>query len=298
MMRNLQSVLLLCGLIAMATGCSSGDLWKTDTEATVEQSNMKTYDVRGRIVEVRNDGRTLVVDHEEIRGYMAAMTMPFTLGEGVSSSGLAAGDAVSFTYHVSDSGMWIEGIEVLDSRAVAESPTVAAEPEYVDPSDDSVYWLTDEWTTQDNERIRLASYEGHPVLVSMIFTNCGYACPMIVRDMKRVASHLSPEVAEDVRFLLVSLDPERDTPAQMARFAEAHRLDADKWTLVTGSSSQVRSLAAMLGIRYRKESDGQFAHSNIISILDPSGVIVHQQKGLDLDGADAADALFRLAKSD
>src|SRR5690625_8029048 len=104
MMRNLQSVLLLCGLIAMATGCSSGDLWKTDTEATVEQSNMKTYDVRGRIVEVRNDGRTLVVDHEEIRGYMAAMTMPFTLGAGVASGGLAAGAAVCVGSQVAYAG--------------------------------------------------------------------------------------------------------------------------------------------------------------------------------------------------
>ena len=295
MMRTAQFVLILGGLMFAASGCTDGDIWEADSEAAVEKSGGTSYQVRGRIVEVRNDGRTLMVDHEEIPGYMAAMTMPFNLADGASAEGLTAGDAVSFTYHVSASGMWIDGVEALASDAVGASPTADAEPEYVEPSDESVYWLSDEWTTQEGRSIRLASYEGHPVLVSMIFTNCGFACPMIVRDMKRVASHLPEDIVDDVRFLLVSLDPERDTPAQMARFAEAHMLDTDRWTLVTGSNSQVRAFAAMLGIRYRKESDGQFAHSNIISILDEEGRIVHQQKGLDVDGREASDAIIQLA---
>lgn len=288
---------LILGLLLAACGSDMDTSSTADASAqsVADAPDHATYPVRGRIVEIQNDGQTLLVDHEEIRGYMAAMTMPFSVRDAGETAGLSTGDAVSFTYHVTDDGMWITDIERLSSEAVVHSPSADSEPEYGDPADGSIYWLDGEWTTQANENVRLADFEGKPVMMAMVFTHCGYACPMIVRDMKRIGSRLDD--GADVQYVLVSLDPERDTPEQMQRFATAHRLDPDQWTMLRGSKNQVRMLAAALGIRYRKESDGQFAHSNLVSILNRDGEVAHQQRGLESDGIASAEVITELLAS-
>jgi protein SCO1 len=300
-MRTYSTILALitAGVLLGACGSDNGAYQddRPPAQSATEAPAHTTYDVRGRIVEIRNDGTRLLVDHEEIPGYMAAMTMPFDVRDVNEVEGLAAGDAVTFVYHVTPDGMWITDVAVVNSDAVSTSPSADAEPEYDDPAEGSVYWLDDAWTTQRNASVRLADFEGKPVVMAMVFTHCGYACPMIVRDMKRIGARLPADQNEDVQYVLVSLDPDRDTPEQMQRFASAHRLDPDQWTMLRGTKSQVRMLAAALGIRYRQESDGQFAHSNLVTILDASGEIALQQRGLEVDGVAASETITRLLAS-
>jgi protein SCO1/2 len=125
----------------------------------------------------------------------------------------------------------------------------------------------------------------------MVYTSCTHTCPMIVAEMKRVEAALPAEMRGGVGFVLVSLDPERDTPEQLAKFASAMRLDPASWTLLTGG---VREMAALLGIRYRPEADAQISHSNTYLVLDPAGRIVHRQDGIGR-GTDAALARIRQA---
>lgn len=300
-MRTYSSILTLILLGVFLAACGTEADVAADGAAPVhavsDAADHATYDVRGRIIEIQDGGETLLVDHEEIRGYMAAMTMPFTAEDVSEIEGLSVGDAITFVYHVTDEGMWITDIERIDSQAVGASPSADSEPEYDDPAEGSLYWLDDAWTTQQGESLRLADFEGKPVVMSMVFTHCGYACPMIVRDMKRIGGKLPEGQMDDVQYVLVSLDPDRDTPEQMQRFASAHRLDPDQWTVLRGSKSQVRMLAAALGIRYRKESDGQFAHSNLVSILDAQGEVAHQQRGLENEGDASARVITELLAS-
>lgn len=158
-------------------------------------------------------------------------------------------------------------------------------------SDESLYLLDSHWSDQTGASIKLASLQGEPVVLAMVFTHCGSACPMIVHDMKKIAARL-PEAAEaNVRFVLVSLDPERDTPEVLAHFARAHNLDPAHWLLLNGQSADVRTLAATLGVRYREETSGQILHSNIITILNEKGEVVHQQEGL---GSDPTETVERM----
>jgi protein SCO1/2 len=77
----------------------------------------------------------------------------------------------------------------------------------------------------------------------------------------------------------VSFDTERDTPAALAQFREQRQLDA-QWTLLHGDNDAVRELAALLGVKFKQEADGMFAHSNLITILNPDGEVAHQRNGL------------------
>ena len=154
--------------------------------------------------------------------------------------------------------------------------------------DESVYLLDAAWTDHRGDALQLADLRGRPVLLSMVFTNCASACPLTVEDMKALARAL-PEPA-DVRFVLVSLDPARDTLAAMRQFADAHGLGGD-WTLLRGTPDDVQMLAALLNVRYRPTPDGQVAHSNLIHVLDTDGRLVTQQEGLGTDPAAAVAAV-------
>ena len=145
------------------------------------------------------------------------------------------------------------------------------------PEGNSIYALGAQWTTQQGEVVQLRDLQGRPVLMAMVYTNCMYACPIIVHDMKRIHKFMPPELAEDVRFVLVSLDPERDGPEALAKFARSYGLDSDRWTLLQGDPGDVRMLATVLGVKYRKEADGHYSHTNLVAALNPAGELLHRE---------------------
>ena len=154
--------------------------------------------------------------------------------------------------------------------------------------DASLYAFDAAWTTDTGATLHLVDLRGRPVVMAMVYAHCAYACPRIVQDMKELGAQL-PE-GHDARYVLVSLDPERDTVEQLQSFREGFGLD-ESWTLLRGEARDVRTLAALLGVRYRAEADGQISHSNIITILDRDGQIAVQQEGLDTEATEATRAL-------
>ena len=159
---------------------------------------------------------------------------------------------------------------------------------------DSLYQLNSQWTDQDGKSTTLGRFQGKPLILAMIYTSCKDACPMIVLDMQTIEKALPESVREQVRFALVSFDPERDSPEELKRFESAHGLDRKHWTLLTGSDNSVRMLAAVLGIRYVKVPTGEFAHSSAITVLDTQGNIQFQQTGLRKDPGEVVTAISRL----
>lgn len=144
----------------------------------------------------------------------------------------------------------------------------------------SLYQLTDTFQTQDGNKILLSSFEGAPTLVAMIFTHCTYACPRITADMQQIAKGLG-ENKDNVNYVLVSFDVERDSAEVLKVYAEKMGLQEDFWTLLHGDDDAVRMLSVLLNVDYLKNSNGDFSHSNIISLLDAEGILQFQQEGLD-----------------
>jgi protein SCO1/2 len=182
--------------------------------------------------------------------------------------------------------------------AVTE-PAVAAccvEEKNVAPlSAKSLYLLDAKWTNDDSATVRLASLRGKPVVLAMIFTHCEYACPVLVQDIQRMRAALPEAVRAKAQIVLVSFDTERDTPAALKAFRERATLDAN-WTLLRGDAADVQELAMLLGVKFKRDARGQFAHSNLFTILNPAGEIVHRHLGLNGDISEAARALAVVAK--
>ena len=155
----------------------------------------------------------------------------------------------------------------------------------------SVYELESRWRDAQGRERALGSLAGRVQVVAMVYTACSHTCPLIVTEMKRLEAALSPEDRARTGFVLVSMDPRRDEPAQLAAFASSMRLDPAAWTLLTGDDDSVRELAALLGIRYRPEADKQISHSNTYLVLDAAGQAIHRQDGV---GSGVAPALARI----
>ena len=147
----------------------------------------------------------------------------------------------------------------------------------------SVYALGEEvWLDQDGRERSLASLDGRVQVLAMVYTHCYHTCPQIVADMKWLEA-MTEELEDEVGFVLVSLDPDRDDPERLSRYADGIGLDPQRWTLLMGSDDDTRALAALLGVRYRQEADREIAHTNELTVLNPAGEIVHQRKALEED---------------
>jgi len=127
-----------------------------------------------------------------------------------------------------------------------------------------------------------------------VFSNCEYACPILVNDMRKLEAALPKDVLAKVDFALVSFDTKRDTPEALASFRKKERLPVASWTLLRGENDDVRELAALLGINYVQDARGQFAHTNMITLLNAEGEIAFQQAGLGQGSAELAAEIVKL----
>jgi len=170
----------------------------------------------------------------------------------------------------------------------AAAPAEAAAPF----TSDSLYQLEAAFSDDTGRPFSLGELRGRPVALNLFFASCGYACPLTVTDLLAIQSSLSAELRARTTFVLVSFDTARDTTEVLAQYRAQRQLDAN-WIILRGSDDAVRELAALVGVKYKQEADGSFAHSNLVTILNAQGEIVHQRLGLKGGLEEAAAALAR-----
>ncbi len=198
--------------------------------------------------------------------------------------------------------VWLIGVMMALGAGCGEkpAPSAALPPccRELSPSasftDGSLYQLNSEWTSDVGKKIKLGVLEGRPQIVTLFFTHCEFTCPIILHDLRRIESALPTALRERVDFLLISMDAERDTPAALHAYREVHQLPVSNWTLLRGESNDVRELAALLGVNYQQDARGQFAHSNLITLLNAQGEIAFQLPGVNSDITPFIQAVGRL----
>jgi protein SCO1/2 len=139
---------------------------------------------------------------------------------------------------------------------------------------DSVYQLALPLTDQHGRTADWRQHRGQPQVVAMFYTSCQYICPLIVDSGKAVEHALTPAEQAKLGILLISMDPKRDTPAALMTVAKKRGLDASRWSLASPRAADVRSVAGVLGVRYRQLADGEFNHTSALLLLDRDGRIV------------------------
>jgi protein SCO1/2 len=178
-------------------------------------------------------------------------------------------------------GCQTEAAKPIPVTQPAETPTIVAP---VVPSGElpemSIYQLDSTWTTQDKAHIKLVTFRGEPVVTAMFFGSCRTACPTIIADMKRIEKAAGPKATEKTKYVLITFDPKVDTPDALKELETKFHLDSDRWVFLHGDEGSIREVASVLNVQYREVSEGQFSHTNLITLLDPNGVVTTKIEGL------------------
>ena len=164
-------------------------------------------------------------------------------------------------------------VACLAAAAVAAVPRAASAVEAPLPPD-SVYQLDAGLTDQGARPLRFRDLRGKPRLVTMIYTQCQYVCPLIVDSVKAVERELSAAERQRLGFVLISMDPKRDTPAALKEVMGTRHLDPAAWTLLRPDEAGLRGIAGVLDVRYRALADGEFNHTTALVLLDAEGRIL------------------------
>lgn len=158
-------------------------------------------------------------------------------------------------------------------------------------SEHSVYQLDREWISHRGETVRLDRFLNHPVIVVMFYGSCTDVCPILIQDSWRLYREVDPSLQDEVQVLAVTFDNERDTPELLADYADRERLNLPNWHFLTGSDMAVRELAMVLGVEYRKRTDGMYDHTNLVALLDHQGEVAHREVGLGREMKQAAERI-------
>ena len=125
-------------------------------------------------------------------------------------------------------------------------------------------------------------------LLTMVYTHCPDICPMTTHNMYLFQKKLSDDLLDKVNFVVVSFDPNRDTPAVLKKFAEIRDLTFDKWTLLSGDEQNTNEVMLKFGIKAipadsSYDDDGELSynviHTDRISLIDQNGRLRSNYKG-------------------
>jgi protein SCO1/2 len=123
--------------------------------------------------------------------------------------------------------------------------------------------------TSTGEQTTLAATNGHVRIATMFYAHCPGVCPRTLGMLRQIDARLSERQRSQLNFILLSLDPARDSPGDLRQFVQGPR-----WLVGRTSEADVRSFAAAAHIQYRSLSDGSIDHSTALVLLDEQGRVL------------------------
>ncbi len=278
-------ILIALIFIAAITACR-------DTTA-----NQKKYDLKGKVVAVEPDKHLVTIAHEEVKDFMPAMTMPFTVPSEADLQILAPEDEVSAILVVDGSQSWLENLVIRK-----QSPNAASAPGVVEAGvGDEVpnYALVN----QDAKQIKLHDYRGKTLLLTFIYTRCPVPeyCTLMSNNFAVVDKQLQqqPAIYDKTHLLSISIDPEYDTPQVLRSYGAAHteRYQNEAfthWEFASGTKDQVKGVSQFFGLRYYEGSD-QIVHTLKTVIIGPDGKVAKVYTGNEWKPEEVVQEITRLA---
>ena len=234
----------------------------------------KRYPLVGQVLSVNTERRELTVRHEDIKGFMPGMTMPFRVGDTVVLGDFKPGHLIKATLVVRDSLGILEDVvrtgeaplpvDMPEPRASAILEVGAAAPEA-------------QFVDQEGRPRRLSEWRGRVVAVTFVYTRCPLPdfCPLMDRNFASVQRALAEDraLAGRVHLLSVSFDPDRDTPDVLKAHARKAGADPGTWTWVTGARAAIEPFASAFGVSIMREdsTSQEIVHNLRTIVLDREG---------------------------
>jgi protein SCO1/2 len=262
-------------------------------------------------MKVKPESKEIEVKHEEIPGYMPAMTMPFDVKTTNELAGLAPGDAVSFRMIVTDTEGWIDQIKKIGS-APTNNPATAANPLAGQPAEGKIRIVRDveplsigdplpeyAFTNQFGQRITTSQFKGQALAITFIFTRCPFPnfCPFTARNFAVAQQTLSARTSGPTNWhlLTISFDPDFDTPPVLKAFGESYKYDPAHWTLATGAIVDIMAIGEQFGLVFQPEQTGTISHNLRTVVIDAAGRVQKNLVGNSWTSDELAEEMVKAA---
>lgn len=249
------------------------------------------YEARGIVRALQREHSQVLIQHEDIRGLMPAMTMNFDLADRAMLDDLARGQIIRFVLEVDGLSYRVVDFEVLGFTSDDDAPTLEGLVMTLSPA--PPFELTD----QNREQVSLASLAGKTVLLDFIYTRCPGPCPAQTARNVAVQRKLPDDVRSRVWFVSISLDPRNDDPEALMAYGDALGVDFSSWSFLTGEVDVVEDIVKRYGAPGVRAEDGSIAHVLATFLIDARGDIAERYVGGGDSSADVARDLARIARS-
>jgi len=267
---------------ALLLGCLLSACEKQAAPSATPTADARIFHVRGVVQQLSPDDPTkVVIDHEEMPGYMRAMIMPFRVKEASLLSGLKPGDVVEFDYHVEGTRSWIETLKPTGETGEVKIKAKTSEASALEEAEllaEGDLLPNYEFLDEDGKAVKLSDYRGMPVAFTFVFTRCPVPeyCPAMMRNFRTLLSELRQDAnaPEKYQLLTISFDSWNDTPAVMKAWGAAYGHEAGQpWKLLSSDSCcTITRIAANVGLKFG-EVKGSYQHNLRTVVLGPDGRI-------------------------
>jgi protein SCO1/2 len=279
----------MAGAAVFASGCAKkSDATKTaaSTSASETVPGEQRYPLTGEIVAVNADRGTLSVTHDEIKGFMMAMTMEFKVAKGdLENAKVGQHIRAELVRHGDD--LSLEKIwpnDAVTTRAVTAATNALAQDTVMrgQGAYREIGETLPEFTLLDQTGKTVAGsrFRGKQVVVNFIYTRCPIAnmCPAATLRMMALQKAAREAGVKDLELVSITLDPEYDTPGVLKEYAEVRGIDTSNFTFLTGPDAAVRQLLAQLGV-IREFEGATIKHSLSTILINEAGKIAYREDG-------------------
>lgn len=272
-------------LLVLFSACKPGE--RSGRPAAEAASGEKRFPLTGTIVNADSARLALLVDHDEIPGYMPAMTMEFTVSLGDILNAREGRRIRAELVESEDGEFSLEKIWPVDPVAEArigaaggalrQDTAIRGRRAYREVGENLPdFALYD----QTGQVVSPARFRGKQVMLNFIFTRCAVAtmCPLATANMTSAQRKAREAGIDDIEFVSITLDPEYDTPGVLLTYAKQRGIDTGNFSFLTGPESAIKDLLTQFGVI--AEFEGSILKHTVSTLLiDAQGRIVWRTDG-------------------
>ena len=258
-------------------------------------SQSRQFELRGQILAIDRGRQEVTIKHEDVRGLMPGMTMPFKVEDARLLDGLTAGDLVKATLVVKNSNGYLSAIERTGHEAVTATPP----PPRADLLEPGQHVPDVRLVDETGKPRTLTDWRGRILAVTFTYTRCPFPdfCPRMDRQFQAAQTAIlgDARLRDRAALLSVSFDPDFDTAPVLAAHAKQVGADSRIWQFATGNRNEIDAFASRFGVSVIREGAGPegLTHNLRTAIIGSNGTLSAVLNGNDWTPADLIDALRR-----
>lgn len=284
------TVLTGSALLAVGAGCTKPSGAAGDSAKAAASGGAKDgrYPLTGQILRIEAERKVLVVRHDEIKGYMPAMTMEFAVAPGdLAVAKVGQRIRAELVPAKGNEDFRLEKIWP-DDKVSADTVSASALQLRQDTHTRGKHAYREVGETvpdfalfdQSGRVVQSSRFRGKQIMLNFIFTRCPDAkmCPAATAKMITVQRLAKEAGIPNLELVSITLDPAYDTPGVLREYADLRGIDTSNFSFLTGPEAAIRDLLTQFGIIAQFQGD-ILQHTLATLLVDPSGKIAHRTDG-------------------